>query len=289
MKEAILYEKLKNNQVKCNLCNHRCLIVDGKKGICNVRENQGGILYSLVYGKIVTEHVDPIEKKPLYKFMPGTETYSIATVGCNYRCLHCQNYDISQFPRFESGIPGNLRTAEEIVESAIKDKCPSISYTYSEPTIMIEFALECMKLAHEKGLKNIWVSNGYMTPESLKLIMPYLDAINIDLKFLNEKISMQVCGAKVQPVLENLITLKKNNVHLEITTLIIPGYTDKGPQVKDIAKFIVQNLGADTPWHISRFFPAFQLNVDMTTIDLLKKAEKIGRKEGLKNIYLGNV
>lgn len=289
MKEAILYEKQKENQVKCGLCNHRCLIADGQKGICGVRQNQKGTLYSLVYGKIIAEHVDPIEKKPLYHFMPGTNTYSIATIGCNFRCLHCQNAEISQFPQHNDGIPGNDQTPKQIINSAIKTKCPSISYTYSEPTIMIEFALDCMKLAHKKGLKNIWVTNGYITSEGLKLILPYLDAANVDLKFFDEKISMKICGAKVKPILENLKTLKKNNTHLEITTLLIPGYTDQGAQLKDIASFIAKELGKDAPWHISRFFPSYKLDAQVTSMELLEKAEKIGKKAGLKNIHLGNV
>lgn len=292
MKEALLYKKINQSKVQCNACNHRCIIADNKRGICRVRENQGGKLYSLVYGKIIAEHIDPIEKKPLYHFLPGTFSFSIATVGCNFKCLHCQNADISQFPTVV-GIPtevGTDKTPEEIVESALKNKCPSISYTYTEPTVFVEFALDCMKLAKEKRLKNIWVSNGYMTKECLDLIGPYLDAINVDLKGFTEKFYQEVCGARLKPVLENLVEIKKGKIHLEITTLIIPGKNDSEKELQGIAEFIKKELGADTPWHVSRFFPTYKMtDIPSTPVDKIHQAVEIGKKSGLKCVYAGNI
>ena len=204
MHEALLYEKLNEGKVKCGLCNHRCIINDNKKGICGVRENKDGKLYTLVYGRVIAENVDPIEKKPLYNFLPGTQSLSIATVGCNFRCLHCQNADISQ----SLSIKGKDLFPEEVIQHALDNNCPSISYTYTEPTIFLEYALDCMKLAHQKGLKNVWVSNGYMTKEALDLVTPYLDAINVDLKAFTEEFYQEVCGARLEPVLENLKRIK---------------------------------------------------------------------------------
>jgi len=291
MKEALLYEKLGNGKVKCGLCNHRCVIDDKKRGICGVRENKGGKLYSLVYGKIIAEHIDPIEKKPLYHFMPGSFSLSIATIGCNFRCLHCQNADISQLSKQTTIAEfGEDKTSEEIVQDALESNCPSISYTYTEPTIFLEFALDCMKLAKEKGLKNIWVSNGYMTKEALDLISPYLDAINVDLKAFTEDFYQRVCGARLQPVLDNLIDIKKRGIHLEITTLIIPGKNDSEKELKQIAEFIKKELGADTSWHVSRFFPYHKMpDVSPTPVEKVYRAVEIGKEAGLRYVYPGNI
>lgn len=286
MKEALLYKKLGQGKVQCNACNHCCVITENKRGICRVRENQKGTLYSLVYGKIIAGHIDPIEKKPLYHFLPGTFSYSIATVGCNFKCLHCQNADISQSP----DIVGENRTPEEIVDDAIKNNCPSISHTYTEPTIFVEFALDCMKLAHKNGLKNIWVSNGYMTKETLDLVGPYLDAINVDLKGFTEKFYQEICGARLQPVLDNLIEIKKRGIHLEITTLIIPGKNDSEKELEGIAEFIKKELGADTPWHVSRFFPQYKMmDIPPTPVEKIHQAVSIGKKAGLQYVHAGNI
>jgi len=303
MHEALLYEKLENppageagKNVRCNLCNHRCLISDNHRGICGVRENRNGILYSLVYGKIIAEHIDPIEKKPLYHFLPNTFSLSIATVGCNFKCLHCQNADISQFTKRKSAneesaaIIGEETSPQEIIQDAIKNKCPSISYTYTEPTVFLEFALDCMKLAKDKKLKNVWVSNGYMTKEALDLVGPYLDAINVDLKAFTEDFYRDVCGARLQPVLDNLIDIKKCGIHLEITTLIIPGKNDSEYELKSIAGFIKKELGSDTPWHVSRFFPHYRMpDVPSTPIEKVYRAAEIGKEAGLKFVHMGNV
>lgn len=284
-KEAILYEKI-SNKIKCNACNHRCLIVDGNKGICGVRENEKGKLYTLVYGKAIAENIDPVEKKPFFHFMPGTKSLSIATVGCNFKCLHCQNADISQ----NRDIRGRELSPEEVVKHALENNCPSIAYTYTEPTIFIEYALDIMKLAKGRGLKNIWVSNGYMTKETLDLITPYLDAINVDLKGFTEKFYQEVCGAKLAPVLENLKRIKKKKIWLEVTTLLIPTKNDSSKDLKNIAEFIKKELGYKTPWHISRFFPTYKM-IDLlpTKVGTIRKAVEIGREAGLKYVYSGNV
>lgn len=293
MKEAVLYEKLGDKKVKCGLCNHRCIIDDGKRGICGVRGNKNGKLYSLVYGRIIAEHIDPIEKKPLYYFMPGSFSLSIAAIGCNFKCLHCQNSDISQISKQEitnNKQWGKEKSPREIVQDALESNCPSISYTYTEPTVFLEFALDCMKLAKKKGLKNVWVSNGYMTKEALNLITPYLDAINVDLKAFTEDFYCSVCGARLQPVLDNLIEIKKRKIHLEITTLIIPDKNDSEKELKQIASFIKKKLGSDTPWHVSRFFPHHEfMNLLPTPIEKVERAVEIGKEAGLKSVYAGNV
>jgi pyruvate formate lyase activating enzyme len=292
MKEALLYKKLSDGKVQCNACNHKCIILEEKRGICGVRENQNGKLYSLIYGKIIAEHIDPIEKKPLYHFLQGTFSLSIATIGCNFKCLHCQNSEISQVPT-AVGIPtevGIIKTPEQIIQDALGNNCPSISYTYTEPTVFVEFALDCMKLAHEKGLKNIWVSNGYMTKECLDLISPYLDATNIDLKAFFEKFYNEICGAKLQPVLENLKEIIKRKIHLEITTLIIPGKNDSEQELRRIAEFIKKELGVDVPWHVSRFFSHYKMmNVPITSVEKIYQAVEIGKSAGLKYVYPGNI
>jgi len=293
MHEASLYEEQENKKVRCNACDHRCVIAENRRGICGVRENRDGKLYSLVYGKIIAEHIDPIEKKPLYHFMPGSFSLSIATVGCNFRCLHCQNADISQISKEkpeEVEILGEDIKPQKIVQDALDDKCPSISYTYTEPTIFVEFALDCMKLAKEEGLRNVWVSNGYMTKETLNLVGEYLDATNIDLKAFTEEFYRDVCGAKLKPVLENLIEIKKRRIWLEVTTLIIPGKNDSEKELKQIADFIKNELGEDTPWHVSRFFPYYKMkDIPPTPVEKVYQAVEIGKSVGLKYVYAGNV
>ncbi len=291
MHPALLYERLEEEKVKCYLCNHRCIIPPGKAGLCQVRINQGGSLFSLVYGKIVAENVDPIEKKPLYHFLPGSYSYSVATVGCNFQCSFCQNFEISQYPRLYPGaIPGKLRSPEEIVQEALKTNCQSLSYTYTEPTIFFEFALDTAKLAVKKGLKNVFVSNGYMTKEAIDFIKPYLQGINVDLKSFRESFYAKICKAKLSPVLESLKYLKKIGIWVEITTLVIPGENDDPQELRDIAKFIKEELGQETPWHISRFFPQYRmLDKPYTPLETLNRAYYIGKEEGLFYVYVGNV
>ncbi|MFH1173373.1 MAG: AmmeMemoRadiSam system radical SAM enzyme [bacterium] len=291
MIEAILYKKLEQNRVQCQVCNHRCIIAEGRRGICQVRENQAGKLYSLVYGRAITEQVDPIEKKPLYHFLSGTETLSWATLGCNFKCLNCQNADISQVhPGENIVIAGQELPPEKIIQDALANNCPSISYTYTEPTVFLEYALATMKLASQEKLKNIWVTNGYFTEETFDLIKPYLDAANVDLKFFDEKMYRQVCQGQLHPVLDNLVRLKKNNIHLEVTTLIIPGLTDTNDQLEFMARFIYEELGEDTPWHLSRFHPCYQaLDWPITPLETIEEAVAIGQDHGLKHVYAGNI
>lgn len=288
MRDALLYDKAGDGKVECCLCSHRCKIAPGKRGICAVRENIDGTLYSLVYGKIIAQHVDPIEKKPLFNFYPGSRSYSIATVGCNFRCLHCQNYDISQYPRKNQVIPGDEITPEQVVEAAEKAGCRSISYTYTEPTIFFEFAYDCAKLAKEKGIKNVFVSNGYTTPEATRLIAPYLDANNIDLKG-DDNFYKKLCGAKLQPVLDTIKLMKELGVWVELTTLIIPAYNDSEDFLKWAAGFI-KSVSADIPWHVTQFYPTHKLlDQPRTPLKTLRMARDIGLKAGLKYVYEGNV
>ena len=292
MKEVYLYKKLSNKRVQCQNCAHYCIIGHGKRGICSVRENRNGKLYSLVYGKAVALNIDPIEKKPFYHFLPGTNSLSIATVGCNFKCLNCQNYGISQMPQENNEISGEDLPPEKIVEIALKNNLPSISYTYTEPAIFSEYALDIMKLARKKGLKNIWVSNGFWSKELFDLISPYLDAANIDLKSFEDDFYIKYCGGKLKPVLDILKRLKDKKIWLEITTLVIPFLNDKEKIFKSIANFIKNELGKETPWHISRFSGAISWKLQDfpdTPIETLKKAQEIGKKAGLKYVYIGNI
>ncbi len=287
--EAILYEQLENNMVKCLVCNHYCIIAPNKRGICAVRENQKGRLIALNYNKAIATSIDPIEKKPLNEFLPNTYTYSFATVGCNMNCSWCQNFDISQNPKPNKKIIGKEVTSEEHVRNAIKYNCPSISYTYSEPTIFVEYALDTMKLAHKHNLKNIWVSNGYMSTETLELILPYLDAVNIDYKGSNE-VYKKYCGGSNIKVLENLSRMKKAGVHIEVTTLLIPKVNESNEQVEEIARDLIKYLGRDFVWHITRFFPNYKMkDHPITKREALINAKRIGNNLGIKKIYLGNI
>ena len=289
MKEAYLYEKQEDRKVRCHLCNHRCLIKDGLRGICGVRENRGGTLFSLVYGQVIARHVDPIEKKPLFHFLPGTSSYSIATAGCNFKCLFCQNADISQMPKDRNQILGEEMTPEIVLEEALRSRSSTISYTYTEPTIFFEFALDIARPAASRGLRNIFVSNGYMTEECLKEISPNLHGANVDLKGFSEKYYKELCGAKLKPVLKTLELMKKMNVWVEVTTLLVPGLNDSKEELQQLAKFLV-NLDPDIPWHISRFHPTYRLtNVRATPPESIRKAKDIGYEAGLRYVYTGNL
>lgn len=289
MKEAMFYERQADGRVRCGLCRFRCLIGNGARGICGVRENQGGTLYSLVYGKLCAEHVDPVEKKPLFHVMPGSTSYSIATVGCNFRCRHCQNYTISQVER-HGPIQGAESSPLEVVQRARASHCGSISFTYTEPTISFEFAYDTVRLAREAGLRNIFVTNGYISKEPLTLIAPYLDAANIDLKGFSEEFYRDIVHARLAEVLDSIIEYRKQGVWIEITTLIIPGLNDAEQELQGIASFIYSNLGADTPWHVSQFHPTYLLtDHPRTPVDTLRRARDIGRAAGLRYVYEGNV
>ncbi len=289
MKEAYLWEKIEDNSVRCNLCNHRCVIKEGKRGICGVRENKDGRLITLVYDKVIAAHLDPIEKKPLFHFLPGTTSFSIATVGCNFRCKFCQNYEISQMPRDWKRISGENIPPDAIVAYTIKNGAKSISYTYTEPTIYFELALDTARAAVRKGIKNVFVTNGYMTEEALKEIHPDLHAANVDLKSFNDKFYREMCGARLEPVLRSIETMKRLGVWVEVTTLIIPGYNDSEDELKEIARFIV-SVDPNMPWHVTRFYPTYRLTTAPSTpISTLKKARKIGLNEGVRFVYTGNV
>lgn len=290
MKEALFYEKVEGSTVRCHLCPHECRINDRKRGICGVRENRGGILYTLVYGKLVARAVDPIEKKPLFHFYPGSTAFSIATVGCNLRCRNCQNYDISQVPKEErSVILGEYMAPAEVVAAAKDLGCTSIAYTYTEPTIFFEYAYDTARLAHEEGIRNVFVSNGYITEEALRAIAPYLDAANIDLKGFSEEFYHTNCGAHLEPVLEAIKLYKRLGIWLEVTTLVIPTLNDTEEDFRGIAEFI-KGLGVEIPWHISQFYPTYKLSdLPLTPVSSLRKAREIGLNVGLRYVYEGNV
>ncbi len=289
MMEAMLYEKLPNQSVRCHLCFHRCVIADKKRGFCHVRENQNGVLYALNYGLTIAASVDPIEKKPLYHFLPNTWIYSFAAQGCNFKCPWCQNYDISQVTNPNDAVEGIEITPEEHVKRALKAQTPAIAYTYSEPTVFFEYALATMKCAHEAHLKNVWVSNGAITEEALALLIPFLDAANIDYKG-DEDVYNHSCYGNLKQVQTTLKLLFNAHVHIEITTLIIPGINDTDEHFRRIANFIFSELSPDVPWHISRFFPHWKLlTTPITPLSTLKRAQKIGYEAGLTTIHIGNV
>jgi pyruvate formate lyase activating enzyme len=289
MKEAMFYEKLDEKEVRCFLCGNHCVIKNGKRGICFVRENRDGTLYSLVYGKVISMNIDPIEKKPLFHFLPQSTSFSIATVGCNFHCLHCQNFEISQYPKEHGGeIPGQYVSPEAIVEAAVRYGCKSISYTYTEPTIFFEFAYDCAKLAHEKGIKNVFVSNGYTSPEATRVIAPYLDGNNIDLKGDNEHYK-KICGARLEPVQETIKLMKELGVWVEVTTLVIPDHNDSEEDLRNIAEFI-KSVDPFIPWHVTQFYPTYKLtDKPRTPIKTLRRAREIGFEVGLNYVYEGNV
>jgi len=269
MKEALLYRKLGDKKVQCQNCAHYCTVLPGKRGICGVRENVDGKLYALNYGKLIACQIDPIEKKPLYHFLPRTYSLSIAAAGCNFACQNCQN-----------------------VELALKNSLPSISYTYTEPAIFSEYALDVMKLAGIRGIKNVWVSNGFWSKELFDMVSPYLDAANIDLKSFDDDFYKKICQGRLQPVLDILKKLKKKKIWVEITTLVLPGLNDQEKTFKEIAGFIKKELGAETPWHVSRFFNdvSWQLkDLPDTPTKTIEKAYQIGKKAGLKHVYAGNM
>jgi len=288
-KEALLYKKLRDSKVHCFLCAHNCKIEDGEFGFCGVRKNEGGVLYSYVYGELIASNIDPIEKKPLYHFLPGTLSYSIATVGCNFRCSFCQNWQISQTSKKE-GISGGIEISPQaIVAYALENDCKSIAYTYTEPVIFFEYAYDTAKFAKEAGLYNVFVTNGYMSEEAIDTISPYLDAANIDLKSFNNDFYARICKGALEPVLNSIRFMKKNNIWVEITTLIIPGENDSDEELSRIAEFIA-GIDKDIPWHISRFHPDYRfLDARVTPLEALRKAEKIAKKAGLRFVYLGNV
>jgi pyruvate formate lyase activating enzyme len=282
-------DPLAPGSVRCNACAHRCVLRPGRIGICGVRQNRGGWLYTLAYGQIVAAKAEPIEKKPLYHFMPGSYAYSIGTQGCNFHCSFCQNWEISQAPR-EGLVPESRNvTPEELVVEAAAAGARTIAYTYVEPTIFIEFALDSMVRARAAGLHNVFVTNGYETPEAIELVAPYLDAANVDLKAGNDDFYRRVCGGRWEPVREAIVEMRRREIWVELTTLIIPGLNDDRHELRALAEWIATAIGPETPWHLTRFLPAYRLNnVPPTPASTLLEAAAIAREVGLRHVYVGN-
>jgi pyruvate formate lyase activating enzyme len=290
IKDAMLWKALDESGVSCALCAHRCAISPGKFGICGVRRNDGGKLVTLVYGEVITAHVDPIEKKPFHHFLPGTTSFSIATVGCNFRCAFCQNWEISQASKKGGAGGGGFKLMPgDVVREAVAGGCRSISYTYTEPTIFFEFAYDTARLAREKGLRNTFVTNGYMTAEALETIHPYLDAANVDLKAFKDETYKKVCKARLGPVLDSIRLMKRLGIWVEVTTLVVPGLNDGDEELAAIARFLA-GVDPAIPWHISRFHPDYEYTeAAATPVRTLERAFELGKREGLRFIYVGNV
>lgn len=286
--EAMLYEKLEDKKVRCNLCARRCSIKDGALGFCLVRKNEGGTLFSLVYAKAISACADPIGKKPLSHFNPGALVMSIATIGCNFCCKFCDNWMISQ----EKNIAGRRFSPEEVVKAAKDNGCQGISYTYTEPTIFFEYAYDTAKLAHQVGFFNTFVTNGYMTPEAVKTIASYLDAATVDFKGGGDPDFYKNFSAvpSVEPIYESLKEMKKKGIHIEITNLVVPKTGDSIERIKELAAWIRDALGKDTPFHLLRFHPDYQLTtIPSTPIKTLEKAYATVKEAGLNYVYMGNV
>jgi pyruvate formate lyase activating enzyme len=291
LKRAVLWEPDSDKKVRCKLCNHRCVIADDELGRCYVRKNIEGVLYSLNYDKVCSANPDPIEKKPLFHFLPGSSSFSVAAMGCNFQCDFCQNWQISQAAIEDGRIDGQAISPEQIVAAAVRSGCKSIAYTYTEPTIFMELCDDCGRLAKKQGLANVFVSNGYQTIEAIDFADDWLDGINVDLKAFTDDYYKRLCKAHLQPVLDTIKYIaKETNIWLEITTLLIPGENDSDDELRKLTEFIVGEAGADVPWHISRFYPQYKhLDAVPTPTEVLERAEQIGREAGLRYIYLGNV
>ncbi len=292
LKQAVLWEPLAQDaMVRCNLCNWRCEIKEGKRGRCWVRKNVAGVLYSLNYDKVCCANPDPIEKKPLFHFQPGSRSFSIAATGCNFHCEFCQNWQISQAAVESGRIDGEPTDPQHIVETAVDTGCRSVAYTYTEPTVFMELCAACGPLAKERGLKNVFVSNGFMTIEAIDFAGGWLDAINVDLKSFSEGFYRRLCKARLTPVLDTINYIaRQTNIWIEITTLLVPGQNDSPEELKKLVDFLVNKAGPDVPWHISRFYPQYRyLDVQPTELSSLERAFEIGKAAGLHYVYLGNV
>ena len=288
MKACRYYKRLDDGRVECTLCPHHCRIAEGKTGICRSRRNQGGVLVSEVYGKPCSLAIDPIEKKPLYHFHPGTTCLSLACTGCNFRCLNCQNHDISQVA--PADVNHYELSPEDVVALCQKHHCPGIAYTYTEPLTYLEYIIDCARLAHEAGLWNILVTAGYVCQEPLADLLPYLDAANVDLKSFSDDIYMKVSGGHLQPVLDTIIAMKQAGVWVEITNLVIPGVNDDMQMIRQMCRWLNERGLNEAPLHFSRFFPRYRMqDVPPTPIATLKAAKRIAEEEGISHVYLGNV
>lgn len=291
LKRAVLWESQEAQRVQCFLCHWRCEIADGKVGRCHVRKNIGGVLYSLNYDKLCAANADPIEKKPLFHFQPGSKSFSIAAPGCNFQCVFCQNWQISQMPQIQNDLEGAEYTPESIVEAAMQSGCKSIAYTYTEPTIFMELCGETAKLAKQQGLCNVFVSNGFMTTEAIDFARPWLDGINVDLKAFIDEYYRQLCKARLKPVLDTIRYIaQKTDIWMEITTLVVPGRNDSDDELRSIAEFIAKEASVDVPWHVSRFYPQYKMtDTQATDGAALERAIDIGKEAGLRYIYVGNL
>ena len=287
-REAMLYTGVGDGRVECGVCSRRCVISPGKLGFCRTRENRDGKLYTLIYGLVSSVSADPIEKKPLYHFMPGSLSYSLGTVGCNFRCLHCQNYTVSQMRHDE------VRTfelsPEDAVSRALETGCRSMAFTYNEPTIWFEYTYDTARLAHDSGLANVYVTNGYITEEALKTIAPYLDALSFDIKAFSDDFYKNICHARLAPVLDTALLGKELGMHIEVVNLIIPTLNDSTDEIREFVEWIKDNLGADTPLHFTRFYPYYKLNdLPQTPFNTLEEAYRIAKDAGMEYVYIGNV
>ncbi len=288
MKEALFYKKLDKKKIQCLLCPRECIIPEGKRGFCKVRENKNGKLFSVVYSRPCSVQIDPIEKKPLFHFIPGHKSFSIGTTGCNLACKHCQNYTTSQ--AYPEEFPGYEITPDKAVSEAIKKKCKSISYTYNEPTIFYEYVLDTAKIARKNKLKNVMVTNGYINPEPFKQLYEYIDGANVDLKGFDDRFYREVSAAKLEPVLTTLKNLSKSKTWFEITNLIIPTLNDNLKKIKEMCEWIKENLGINVPLHFTAFYPTYKLiDLPPTSPEILVKAREIALKTGLNFVYVGNV
>jgi len=289
IREAMLWEAADDDRTVCALCAHRCTPSPGEFGACGVRQNRDGRLHTHVYGEVIAAHVDPIEKKPLFHYLPGSLSFSMATAGCNFRCPFCQNWQISQLDARKGAPQGQALTPEEIVSAARARKCRSIAYTYTEPTIYFEYAYDTARLAHAAGIGNVFVTNGYMTAEALRTIRPYLDAANVDLKSFRDEFYRSMCKARLQPVLDSIRLMRELDIWVEVTTLVVPGQNDSSEELSSLARFIA-DVDPDIPWHISRYHPDYKYDDSPPTpVDTLRRAARIGRDAGLRYIYVGNV
>ena len=289
MKEARHFRRLENGAVSCFTCAHRCTVSEGKRGVCGVMENRGGTLFSLVYGKVIAMHVDPIEKKPFFHFRPGSPAFSVATVGCNMRCLNCQNSDISQMPRDLRRIEGRAFAPGDVVRAAVESGAKILSYTYTEPAVFLDYALDTALAAVRHGIENTFITNGFFTEETVRAAAPVLKAANVDIKAFRDATYRKVCGAALQPVLDSIRLMRSLGVWIELTTLLIPGLNDSEEEVKDIALFI-RSVDPGIPWHISRFYPQYRMTDRAATpVESIRRARAIGREAGLRYVYAGNV
>jgi len=287
--EAAFWKPADGGAADCFLCEHRCRVAPGKRGVCRVRENAGGRLETLVYGRLIAAHVDPIEKKPLHHFLPGSLSYSIAAVGCNFQCGFCQNWQISQWPRRQPGeMPGDPAAPGEIVEAARRRRCASVSYTYTEPTIFYEYARDTAVLARKAGLKNVFVTNGFMTAEALQEMAAWLDAANVDLKAWSDDFYRRVCKGRLEPVKETIRRMHAAGIHVEATTLLVTGQNDSAGDLKGIAGFLA-SVSPDLVWHVSRYHPDFEMSEPPTPLETIDQAVRIGREAGLRYVYGGNI